>query len=186
VTLTARAGGVQDEAKFRLTLTPAPATLTHVLDGARFFSPKAVAEAERVIDGMSRTYGKQLRIETVPEAPADLKGQMAGDRATRTRLFDGWARQRARDLRVNGIFVLVCKDPAHLQVVVGDDTTRRAFTVANRDKLAQMLLTAFRAKEYDRGLSEAVEFVRGSMERNLSNPGKEPRNDPDPSRAQVR
>ena len=77
----------------------------------------------------------------------------------------------ARQGKVNGVYVLVCRDPAHLQVEVGNETQKKAFTLKDRDKLAQILLKQFREKKFDEGLAEAVKFFESTLKSNLGEKG---------------
>jgi uncharacterized membrane protein YgcG len=127
-----------------------------VRDEARFFGPEAVRQANQAIAELKRQSGKDLVIETFPEPPADLAERMATE--NRDRVYADWARRRARDEGVNGIYVVITRKPAHLQVAVGDQTSR-TFTTADRDRLRDTLLNAFRQGSYDKGLREAVDFA---------------------------
>ena len=68
------------------------------------------------------------------------------------------------------MIVLICKDPTHLQIEVGKQTQKKAFTLQDRSKLRDLLLARFKAKEYDQGLLDAVKFVRDRVAGNLPPP----------------
>jgi uncharacterized membrane protein YgcG len=140
-----------------------------IKDEGGFFSADAVKKAIQEIVGIEQRYGRELVIETVKEIPADLKKDYSP--AKRQEFFYKWARERARAGKVLGVYVLICKDPSHLQVEVGNDTQKKAFTIKDRDKMAQMLLTQFREKKFDEGLSEAVKFFETTLKSNLGEKG---------------
>jgi uncharacterized protein len=71
--------------------------------------------------------------------------------------------RQARELKVNGVYVLLSKEPAHLQVVVGTNTQAREFTLRDRDTLVSLMLEKLRQKQNDAALLEAVNFVAGAM-----------------------
>ncbi len=48
-----------------------------------------------------------------------------------------------------------------------NDTQKKAFTTANRDKLVGLLLERFRKKEFDEALLDAVAFVNKTLSSNL-------------------
>ncbi len=73
--------------------------------------------------------------------------------------------QPARRRRVEGIYVLISKTPPHLQIEVGKQTEKKAFTIEDRSKLREILISAFGKKEYDRGLLEASAIRRQGLRR---------------------
>jgi hypothetical protein len=156
-----------------LAAAPAVAVTPRVKDEARFFSADTVQKADRVIREIKDGSGKDLLIETFPTVPDDHADKVKHmDRSERERFFEEWARERARREGVDGVYVLICKEPGHVQVEVGNETRRRAFPVENRDHLRDILVEAFKAREYDRGLLEAVEYVRDAMKDNLGECGR--------------
>ena len=140
-----------------------------VKDEGSFFSAEAVKKAIQEIVATDQRYGKDLIVETIKEIPADRK--KGYNPAKRQEFFATWARERARAEKVNGVYVLICKDPPHLQVEVGNETKKKAFTIKDRDKMAQMLLRHFREKKFDDGLAEAVKFFETTLESNLGEKG---------------
>src|SRR5438552_19099298 len=76
--------------------------------------------------------------------------------------------------------VLICRYPSTLRVFVGDQTIKKAFTTANRERLSQIFLSAFRTKDFDQGLLNAVEYGRQAFDENLG-PGGKPQTPPAPA-----
>ena len=74
---------------------------------------------------------------------------------------------RFKAAEVNGVYILITKEPGHLQIEVGNLRTAKAFKMENRDHLEELMLKEFKAKEYDKGLLEGVEYVRKAMDENL-------------------
>lgn len=135
-----------------------------IRDHAAFFSEQAKAEAARGISEISRRFKKDLVVETFTQLPDDLRqGLNLQDKASINRVFDQWALRQARELKVNGVYVLLAKEPAHLQVVVGTQTQAQAFTLRDRDTLVSIMLGKLRQKQNDEALLEAVNFVSGAM-----------------------
>jgi uncharacterized membrane protein YgcG len=151
-----------------VAVAPVSAAVPPVIkDDAKFFSDKARTEADAKIKEIYRDFHKDLFIETLPSVPPDkAKDVNLKDRSARERFFEEWARERFRNAGVNGIYVLICKDPPHIQVEVGNETREKAFTVKDRDELAKILLSRFREKKYDEGLREAVDFVAARLKAN--------------------
>ncbi|MCS6850135.1 MAG: TPM domain-containing protein [Gemmataceae bacterium] len=140
-----------------------------VKDDANFFSRQAVDQANSIIADIKRRYKEDLAIETYPAVPDDRRADL--ERGDRNAFFHEWARSRARALQVTGVYVLICRQPSHLQVEVGNHTQQRAFTLRDRDELVRLMLDRFRRKEYDQGLLQAATFVRDTLARNLG-PGR--------------
>jgi hypothetical protein len=63
-------------------------------------------------------------------------------------------------------------------VVVGYETRKVAFTLADKDELVTLITNSFRNKEYDAGITAGVKFVHDRMTRNLAAAGN---NRPGPS-----
>ncbi len=150
-------------------LAAAAAVAPKVHDEAKFFSEDAIRQADRKILDIHREYKKDLLIETVPEVPKDLQKRFTDE--GKERFFQDWARDRARNADVNGVYVLICKSPGHVQVEVGNETRRKAFTSENRDRLIRILLDNFKQKKFDTGLTEGVDYVATSLRENLGRSG---------------
>ena len=79
----------------------------------------------------------------------------------------GWAEQRAKDLGVNGVYLLICKEPGRVEVFVDEQTRKKAFPLGERDKLVKKMLEQFRDKKFDAGLLEGIDFIGSSLKANL-------------------
>ena len=135
------------------------AAKAQVVDDAGFFSPEAVNKANQPLAEIEQKTGKQLRVETHAQIPAELRGQYTPEK--RNEFFTRWAEQRGREEGINGALVLVNRDPPFVQTAVGDQTLKSGvFTTADRDRMRDILVGAFQAKNYDAGLLSAVEYWR--------------------------
>jgi len=135
-----------------------------VRDQAGFFSESATTAATRVISEIKTNLKRDLVIETYREIPAESrKGIDFQDKAAVKRAFETWSIQRARELGVQGVYVVITREPAHLQVAVGNETQRQAFTLADRGALVDRMLERFRSKQYDDALIAGVGFVRETL-----------------------
>src|SRR5262245_27911627 len=85
-----------------------------VEDNAGFFSADAVSKANAIIAQTNRDSGKDLYIETQPSIPAEMKARYNPDQ--RGQFFASWADERGKAMQVNGVIVLICRDPAYVQV----------------------------------------------------------------------
>jgi uncharacterized protein len=144
------------------------AIVPQVKDDGKFFSAEAVEKANRVIGEIEHQFHRDLVIETFATVPADKVDQVKGmDAKAREEFYHKWALERARSEQLNGVFVLITKEPKHIQAVVGDQTQRKAFTLHDRGRLVEGLTKAFKREAYDTGLLEAVDFVHKTMAENL-------------------
>lgn len=142
----------------------AQAATVAIRDEAGFFSESAKAAASKVVSDIKANQKRDLVIETYREIPAAArKGVDLQDKAALKRVFETWSVQRARELGVQGVYVVLTREPAHLQVAVGNETLRQAFTTADRNALADTMLERLRAKKYDDALIAGVGFVRDTL-----------------------
>lgn len=146
------------------TALTARAGTAGIHDNAGFFSEGAKADATSNINDVQRKLKKDVCVETFAEIPAELRqGINLQDKAAVNRVCDQWSMTRARELMVNGIYVLLIKQPSHLQVTVGNDTQRQAFTLTDRDRLVNTMLGKLRAKDNDGALREGMSYVAATM-----------------------
>jgi uncharacterized membrane protein YgcG len=98
-------------------------------------------------------------VETYPTAPAEDADRVKTMKADeRLAYFRDWARKQARQERINGIVILVCKSPSVLYVDV-TESAKSVVTAEEEKKLREALLAAFREKKYDDGLAAAVRLA---------------------------
>jgi uncharacterized membrane protein YgcG len=137
----------------------AAAVAPQIKDEAKFFSADAVKKADKQIRDIERKYGKDLLIETLPAVPGDQAAKVkAMATEEREKFFHNWAADRAEAAVVNGVYVLVVKEPPHLEIEI-TAKARSIFPKEEFDRLRSLLLGKFRNKQFDEGLLEAVRFV---------------------------
>jgi uncharacterized membrane protein YgcG len=130
-----------------------------IKDEGKFFSPAAVKKANEQIREIARKYDVDLLIETYSSAPPnELEKLKKGSREDRSKFFKTWASERAQELAVKGVYILICKDPGHLQVEI-TPKLRNVLDSRFQDKLGEALLEDFRKKQYDQALQTAVKMV---------------------------
>jgi len=135
-----------------------------VRDNGAFFSESAKSEATRKISEIEHQYKKDLLIETFKEIPEEIKqGVDLTDKAAVGRLFEKWTVEQAKKQKVNGVYILLTKEPAHIQIIVGTDTQKNAFTLMDRTNLASLMLNKLLKKQNDDALLEGVNFVLTTM-----------------------
>jgi uncharacterized membrane protein YgcG len=152
-----------------LALAAAASPAGTIVDNAHIFSSGAVSQAQQVIDQIRIRHQKDLNVETVASVPADQQDALKSQ--GKAAFFEQWARERAKAMGTNGVYVLICMDPRHLQVEVGNRTETREFTAADRDGLSTQLISDFKAQNYDAGLTDAANFVLQRMDANTRQSG---------------
>jgi uncharacterized membrane protein YgcG len=140
------------------------AVAPEIKDDGHFFSEAAIKKANQQIHDIARDFGRDLLIETFASVPKEQVDQLK-TREERSKFFHKWALERMQTTAVNGVYVLACKEPAHLQVEITPGADQ-VFDRAARDKLVQALLTEFKAKRFDAGLEAAVNLVRQQFSTN--------------------
>jgi uncharacterized membrane protein YgcG len=141
----------------------AVAVAPEIKDEAKFFSSDAVKKANKAIRDIFRQSGRDFLVETLPAVPSDqaerVKNMSTEERA---KFFYNWAQDRADVAVVNGIYILVTREPPHLEILI----TRKARSVFDQSfyqKLRDTLLKEFRQKHFDEGLLAAVEQMRQQL-----------------------
>jgi uncharacterized protein len=158
--------GLAAAAVLLAAVAPARAYTPEVKDGAGLFSPDAEQRANQALRDLQKQFNKDLVIETYASIPADKKAEWEKNRAE---FFNQWAAAIAREHRVDGIVVLIAKEPngkLYLQTSVGVHTRERLFPLKDREKLNEIIGNRFRNRQYDEGLLEGIEYVRKVMQAN--------------------
>jgi uncharacterized protein len=88
--------------------------------------------------------------------------------------FANWLKELAVERQAKGVFILICRQPSHLRAGVSKELHRRGFTEVHRDTISQRMLAAFKEKEYDRGLEQALAYIRETAESELKAAGAVP------------
>jgi uncharacterized membrane protein YgcG len=132
-----------------------------VYDGG-FFAADAVSSANQKLADIDQNFGRQMRVETFAEIPAELRDKYSEQ--NKRQFFQNWTRQRAEAEGIRGVMVLICKNPSSLQVEVGGDTLKSGvITQADRSAISNALLSSSRQKNYDQGLQGAVDKFAAAL-----------------------
>jgi uncharacterized membrane protein YgcG len=158
---------------------PAAAGIHQAWDEAHFVKHQTLDQIDQVLQEVHDHSGKDLMIETFASIPDDLKPNLQKD--GKDKFYATWARSEAFQLGVNGVIILITGDPPHLQIEVGRDTQKKAFTLADRDELVKKLADSFSSKDFDGGLLMAAQFVRDRMAQNLGGGGAPATTQPAPA-----
>jgi hypothetical protein len=144
---------------------PASPARADVRDDGGYFSKATIDKANEIIRDIRKDTSKDVVVETFAEAPASKKDLLKGSSGKKT--LEEWAAERARQLKVNGVFILLCKDPPRIQVEAGAETRQKAFTTADTEKLFGVLRDHFKEKKFDDGLIAGLRFTQERMKENL-------------------
>jgi len=135
-----------------------------IQDDGAFFSDFAKVNATGTINEVSSRLHKDIVVQTFATVPDDVKQTvLQADKSAPNRGFTQWAEQLARSKKVNGVLILLVKQPAHLQVVVGTETQRVAFTLHDRETLVQRMIEQLKHKKNDDALIDGVNFISTTM-----------------------
>jgi uncharacterized membrane protein YgcG len=125
-----------------------------VEDAANLFSAEARSRANAILADIKRDTRKELYVETFSTPPEAYRDKKPADFASQ------WAADLFRQRQVDGVFVLVCKQPALLRVRVGNVTREKGlFTSANAEELAKIMIDRLKASK-DAKLTEQEQQVR--------------------------
>jgi uncharacterized membrane protein YgcG len=144
----------------------ASAVAPEIRDEGKFFSPEAVKKANDQIREIYRKYDKDVLIETFASVPADQVEKVKEMTAKeRTDYFRKQALERVKERAVNGIYLLITKEPKHLYL----DITPKARSVFDRefyDHLREGLFANFRENRFDEGLAGTLKAIQERLEKN--------------------
>ena len=150
-----------------------------VHDAAGLFRPGTVARADAQIDELRRLYHSDLLVETFPAAPDADRDRLRHLPAHEVaHYFERWSRERADAAGVDGVAVLVCVDPGHVQVTARPEAQDAVFPADRRERLRKLLaqrlrvgrerpwlprwLTRSQPDDHDQALLDAVAQVRAA------------------------
>ena len=150
-----------------ISLSTASASTAGVIDSAGFFSESAKEEATKLMANAAREVRKDLCIESLKELPKEIQSAVSGQpKPVADRMYEQFTIKQASKHKVNGVYVLLVRQPAHMHVVVGNETARRVFTLKDKDALVDLMLGHLRKKEFDEALLKGTRFVTATMKSN--------------------
>jgi hypothetical protein len=135
---------------------------SHINDSGRFFTPQAVESAKKRIESIKNEFNRDIVVESftsIPEADRTKFQQM--DRAGQDKYVSDWAERRTKELNVNGVYMLICRQPSKLHVRTTQNSVSRDVQLEIQSKL----LSAFRSRQFDDGLLSAIESARNGMQK---------------------
>lgn len=134
-----------------------------IVDGGQFFSADAVTRARQEIDLLRHRFGRDLRLVTFAGPPESDRDRLRGlSPEQRADYFRSWTQKIAHGEGVNGMTILISRDPSYLYVNVADDA-RSVVTPDEEKRLREAVLAKFREKKFDDGLATAVRIFRDAL-----------------------
>ena len=141
-----------------------------VRDRGKFFSDEAVKKANEDIRAIARKYDREILVETFREPPDGKAEKVAAmGRDERAKFFREWARERIKAENVNGLYILVCREPSHLYLETAG-SARKVIDEEYTQKIVKKVLEMFREKKFDDGLRVAIDMVRERLADPIANP----------------
>jgi len=136
---------------------PLMASAADVSDGAGFFSADTIVKADRAIHDLELKTGHQIRIETfatVPNGDAESVAKMSKD--DRDTFFSKWEHEREEKTKSRGLYLLICKSPAHVQLWAGNPLQQAGFGAKQARSIRESLVADLKTHHYDKALEDTV------------------------------
>src|SRR5262249_39281014 len=135
-----------------------------VKDDAKAFKPETLEKANKKIRELYEKYRKDVVVETLTSLSEDQEKKMKEQ--GRDKFFTALAESRVKELGVNGIYILISKSPARLQVVV-DEGSKKAFPEPDFKKVRAALLKQLKEKNWDNALLDGLGAVEAALKANV-------------------
>src|SRR5260370_29386294 len=132
-----------------------------IQDDAGLFSAAAKDKANAEIDDIKRQFKRDFLVETVGEK------KFAGEDAKAVNTaVNKWAAEKFKNQAINGIYLVVVKDPGKFRVVVGPNTMQSGlFIKSNRDELVKISGSKIK-EDPDGALQQATAYVHRTLSQN--------------------
>ncbi len=135
-----------------------------VQDAGKFFSMQATEQANKKIRAIYDKYKKDVVVETISSLTAEQIKQM--DEEGKAKYFRRRTQDRAKELGLNGVYILFSKKPQHYQIHMDPETQKRMFTVADRKILGEKIVAQFREERFDAGLLDGLDAIEAAFKAN--------------------
>lgn len=129
-------------------------------DDGKFFGEEAFKKIAPAAEKLLKDKQTDLFIETVMTPwKGDVDKIKAMKPDEREKVFHELAVERAKEVKLKGVYILVCKNPSFLYVYVPDPSE---FPPGFATKVKTTLLDNFKEKKFDEGLQKAIDIVLDS------------------------
>jgi hypothetical protein len=137
----------------------AVAVAPEVRDEGKFFSAEAIKKADERAAEIYRKYDRDVLIETYATVPAaDVEKVKGMDAKERSQYSLSWAKERAQRRAVNGVYILICKEPRILRVGV-EERGPRKFPDGTQAEIDKVLKKELTDGHFDQVLEQALRIV---------------------------
>jgi S1-C subfamily serine protease len=129
-------------------------------DDGKFFSEEAWKKVAPAAEKLLKEKGTDLFVETIMTPwKGDVDKIKAMKPEEREKFFKELADERAKEVKLKGVYILVCKNPSSLYVIVPHPDE---FPPGFATKVKSALLDNFKDKKFDEGLQKAIDIVLDS------------------------
>jgi hypothetical protein len=157
------AAAVLAVAGFGLLANHVLAVAPEIRDDGKFFSAEAIKKADERIAAISRKYDRDVLIETFASVPdADKEKVKAMDAKERADYSLAWAKERAHKRVVNGVYILICKEPHILRIGV-DEREPHKFPAGTQAAIDKELVKELKEGHFDEGLDQVLKIVEDRL-----------------------
>jgi hypothetical protein len=145
--------------------TPAPR------DEGEFFNEDTLKTAAERVKQLEEKYGVPVVIETYKAIPEErAKGVDLLDVQAREKFFGDWAQDLLQQAKLDGVGVLICKQPARLHIALGEKTRQTTVTARDRRGLVSMLAVRIGQRRNDDGLLQVLDNLEQIVQANRARP----------------
>jgi hypothetical protein len=128
---------------------------------AGMFGKEAVKKARAQLDRIESATGIPIVIETIDEIPDIDKDAST---ATRRKAIESLAVRRDKAIKDEGIYLLISKRDHVMSTVLVRQRLARVLPIEKRDAIRDAFLEEFKKRDFDAGLTRAVETIEHSLE----------------------
>jgi len=136
-------------------------TTESVRDDAGLFRPEIIAQADKGIRELFDRYHVDLRIETLSLPDGERQTVERMRQKARSDYFAKLAAERAKEADVNGLYILICANPSHVQVTAYPDSAGALFYWWPRKEIHDSLRRTFQGVREGAGRHDAAEAAVG-------------------------
>ncbi len=172
-TFTYHALGIHEVSTGVLADSPKKSARLIVEDFGHFFSLPGVQKAKKILSEVKLPEVQEVYCKTIPELPADLKMEYSkideNDRAAKSRFWSKYVKSQLEVDSPTGIYFVICRNPAHIHILVSKATRNRGIKEEQEDKIREIFTSKFKKlKEKpeaeqitlgDQALTELCEYV---------------------------
>jgi len=125
-------------------------------DEAKLFSAEAWKKVQPAADKLLKEKNFDLLIETYTRSPkGDVEKLRAMKAADRDKFFKEFAEERCNELKLNGVYIFVCKSPGFLRVQLRGPASQ-GLPSGYGSVTTRKLLASLRDNKFDEGLNESL------------------------------